>query len=156
LDCKKIRRCCSTQSYQVGSVLAFLKDAAPDRRFEFYKSGSTFHRHTQRKVSRRHDVHQRRRSFVLRRLCNYGRWSRDMQSPLCDQARLSVSALTSASAPRFEPIKNETKNRPLFRWIDAIRRVDDRLTAIPREGKGACGKLARCDAGRGPTVIREL
>jgi hypothetical protein len=28
--------------YQVGSVLPFLKDAAPDRRFEFYKSGQLF------------------------------------------------------------------------------------------------------------------
>jgi hypothetical protein len=42
------------------------------------------------------------------------------------------------------------------RWIDAIRRVDDRLTAIPRKGKGARGKLARCDEGTGPTVIKEL
>jgi len=48
----------------------------------------------------------------------------------CDQPRLSVSALTSASPPRFEPINKKTKQTFVF-WIDAIRPANTWLTAIP-------------------------
>src|SRR6266550_7317856 len=69
-------------------------------------NSAQFSRHAAR------DARQQQRLFALRGLCNYGRWSRDMQSPLVTRRDYQSAALKSAGAPRFEPKKKETIDMP--------------------------------------------
>jgi hypothetical protein len=62
-----------------------------------------------------------------------------ISNPLLAPPAISVSALTSASASRFEPIKKQTLNRPLFHWIDMIRPADDRPRLFEKRKRARAG-----------------